>query len=297
MPANPQTTWVDLANLGWPKQQVYNALDPKRGNSMQGLGDMALNEGIALQYDWFCYNALKGDLRKDSPVFQLSPQGQTVVWEYDNSANDQPFEDQWTEKWTNQTSVSLDVKTSASITLKESFSIEGICDTELGLTFSTESNESTQTKTSYELAHVFTITVNPHEIVKLVRTQTIRHGTQVCYQDYGLDESQNLIGTKGKKWNGHWYWAWSLNDELNHPTGTIKLLGTSEEISYDFALQRQPAKGAATVEPVAVVHPSSRTVKKEHLTAQVGAKAMAAKKAVQTPIPGIAKESDMEDAE
>ncbi len=46
----PQTTWTDLANLGWYKNNVYNAVNKQRGGSMEGLGDMALNESFA--NDW-----------------------------------------------------------------------------------------------------------------------------------------------------------------------------------------------------------------------------------------------------
>ena len=48
--SGPKTTWEDLSNLGWFKQQVYDKLNSVRGGTMQGFGDMALNEGFATDY-------------------------------------------------------------------------------------------------------------------------------------------------------------------------------------------------------------------------------------------------------
>ena len=48
--SGPQTKWEDLSNLGWFKQQVYDKLNSVRGGTMQGFGDMALNEGFATDY-------------------------------------------------------------------------------------------------------------------------------------------------------------------------------------------------------------------------------------------------------
>jgi len=47
---SPKTTWEDLSNLGWPKQEVYNTLNAQRGNTMEGLGDLAVNDGICETY-------------------------------------------------------------------------------------------------------------------------------------------------------------------------------------------------------------------------------------------------------
>ena len=40
----PLTTFQDLANLGWTKQDLYNALNAIRGGTMQGSGDVHLND-------------------------------------------------------------------------------------------------------------------------------------------------------------------------------------------------------------------------------------------------------------
>ncbi len=40
----PKTSWDDLANLCWTKQQVYDTLNPLRGYTMHGLDDLHLND-------------------------------------------------------------------------------------------------------------------------------------------------------------------------------------------------------------------------------------------------------------
>ena len=48
----PKTTWEDLSNLGWYKQQVYEKADAARGGTMEGIGDISLNDGIAADYQY-----------------------------------------------------------------------------------------------------------------------------------------------------------------------------------------------------------------------------------------------------
>ena len=50
--SGPRTKWEDLSNLGWFKQQVYDRLNSVRGGTMQGLGDIALNEGFATDFGY-----------------------------------------------------------------------------------------------------------------------------------------------------------------------------------------------------------------------------------------------------
>ena len=49
---NVKTSWNDLSNLGWSKSRVFNhdAVNPVRDGTMEGLGDMALNEAWADDY-------------------------------------------------------------------------------------------------------------------------------------------------------------------------------------------------------------------------------------------------------
>jgi hypothetical protein len=54
MPGQKETTWKDLANLGWPIQQVVNEANKHRGGTMDGKGDIALNERFAADYQYVC---------------------------------------------------------------------------------------------------------------------------------------------------------------------------------------------------------------------------------------------------
>jgi hypothetical protein len=40
----PLTTFEDLANLGWTKQQIYDVLNKVRDGTMHGTGDLHLND-------------------------------------------------------------------------------------------------------------------------------------------------------------------------------------------------------------------------------------------------------------
>ena len=47
-----KTTWEDLSRLGWPIQQVYEKANAWRGGTMNGKGDLSLNDGIAAEYQY-----------------------------------------------------------------------------------------------------------------------------------------------------------------------------------------------------------------------------------------------------
>ena len=47
-----KTTWEDLSRIGWPIQQVYNRANAARGGSMNGKGDLSLNDGVAAEYQY-----------------------------------------------------------------------------------------------------------------------------------------------------------------------------------------------------------------------------------------------------
>ena len=48
--SQPKTTWEDLARLGWPIYDVYKKANASRGGTMNGIGDIFLNSGIAAEY-------------------------------------------------------------------------------------------------------------------------------------------------------------------------------------------------------------------------------------------------------
>ena len=48
--SSPKTSWEDLARLGWPIYDVYKKANASRGGTMNGIGDIFLNSGIAAEY-------------------------------------------------------------------------------------------------------------------------------------------------------------------------------------------------------------------------------------------------------
>jgi hypothetical protein len=47
-----KTSWEDLARLGWPINEVFKRANDARGGSMKDKNDLALNEGIAAEYQY-----------------------------------------------------------------------------------------------------------------------------------------------------------------------------------------------------------------------------------------------------
>ncbi|KAI0707920.1 Zb protein [Earliella scabrosa] len=276
---NVKTSWTDLDNLGWSKSRVFNAVNPVRDGTMEGLGDMALNEAWADDYGWYCYNVLKGDLVAKAPVISEIPESDSIAFQYDNTGNDKPFTDTWTESWTNTESASLAVKDSAAIQLKQSISIEGICNSEFGFTVSTESTETHTDGREYQLSHTFPIEVGPGEIFKLVREKHVTLGSQLFTQDYGLDRTNNLIGTKGKKWKDHYYWGFYLNTELNNPSGTMSWIGETKNVVFNFHVERTRPDGTVVHEPISTEAPGKLKVSAEAVVVKGKA-----------PVPGVSKE-------
>ncbi|KJA19389.1 hypothetical protein HYPSUDRAFT_204606 [Hypholoma sublateritium FD-334 SS-4] len=75
------TTWQDLAALGWSIPRVYDKLNAKRGNTMDEMGQLSLNDGPALGSNgWYCYNDFKGDPHPQTPTY-TSTTTEEVVWD------------------------------------------------------------------------------------------------------------------------------------------------------------------------------------------------------------------------
>ncbi|EJC99840.1 TEER-decreasing protein [Fomitiporia mediterranea MF3/22] len=246
MPAGPKTTWEDLSNIGWPIQQVYDKANESRGHTMHGLNDLFLNNGIASQYQWWCYNVAKG-----SPSVKghntNSVNKDDTVWSYSNSQNSQPFKTTWSEKWTESTSATLSVTNSASISLSQSIEIPEVGGSEFSISVSTEDNKSQTKENSHELSNTWDITVGPHEKVSVKRTITTTTGTAEYGQQYGVEGS---LGTKGDKYQDHYYWDRDVNSLLGAPTGTMTLQGVYTTTSYNYQLIREGQDGKKQTSPL-----------------------------------------------
>lgn len=193
--SGPKTTWEDLSNLGWFKQQVYNKLNAQRGGTMQGLGDMALNEGFATDYgyvtlhlrlkrqadallhtsSWYCYNVLHGDPRIGGQSAD-NINSSTIVWSYDNTQNSKPFgPTQWTESWTNSETADLSISVHgmlrimfapmqtkltnpAGISLSQSITIPFVGGSTFSIDISTTSTKTETKSSSRQLSNTWDIT-------------------------------------------------------------------------------------------------------------------------------------------
>ncbi|KIY46158.1 TEER-decreasing protein [Fistulina hepatica ATCC 64428] len=248
MAPGPKTTWEELSRLGWYKQQVYDRLNSLRGYTMHGFGDMALNESFANTYQWYSYNTTKGDPRSNGDIINSIQSNQTV-WSYDNTGNLQPFESQWTEKWVETSTATLSVTTHAGIELKQSITIPGVGGSEFSISISTESTSSETKTNEHTLENTWKITVNPGEKVSIERTKTSTTGQTVYLVDYGVT-NDSLIGTKGDKYNDHYYWGYGINYYLNSPSGTMRLSGHSTKDSYEFKIVRVKPDGKKVFEPL-----------------------------------------------
>jgi len=216
---------------------------------MQGFGDMALNEGFATDYGWYCYNVLHGDPRIGGQSAD-NIDSSTIVWSYDNTQNSEPFgPTQWTETWTNSETADLSISVHAGISLSQSITIPFVGGSSFSIDISTTSTKTETKSSSRELSNTWDITVGPHEKVSIERTKTVRSGRATYLQDYGIS-STSYIGTKGKKYNDHYYWAYNVNYYLSNPEGTMRLNGYSVDEGYAFKIIRVGPNGERHSEPL-----------------------------------------------
>ncbi|KAJ7652424.1 cytolysin [Mycena polygramma] len=236
-----KTTWTDLSRLGWPINDIFRKLNAVRNGTMSGTGDMSINSGVAARWEWWSFNTTIGQ-----PFIQgrrpTSTSREETAWSYDNTHNTKPFEDLWTESWTNTTSATVTAATSASITLSNHITIFNVASSGLDITISTESSSSETKETSYNLSHSWTLDVDPGEKLSLIRVITSVSEVADYGQTYGVT-SDSMIGTEGKIWNGHYYWGLNINRYLDTPRGTLNIQGSSRITTYNFKLVRESSKG------------------------------------------------------
>ncbi|KAJ7021310.1 cytolysin [Mycena alexandri] len=217
----PQTSWEDLANLGWFRQQVYNACNARRGGTMEGMQDIALNETFAHDWSWFSYNVLIGE-----PRIKL-----------------QAFEANWTETWTNSTSASLSITNHSSISLSQSITIMNVATSEFAMTIATDSTREETRTTTDELSTSWGITVQGGETVHVERVRTAINGRAIYEQEFGLN-LQALVANALK--------GMRLNDVLvtPPPRGRRMLRGLHTQESFVFRIVRISPDGRRRVEPL-----------------------------------------------
>ncbi|KAI0767329.1 cytolysin [Fomes fomentarius] len=251
--AATKTSWEDLARLGWPINDVYNKANAKRGGTMHGLGDIFLNSGIAADYQWWSYNTTIGSPYVISRIPKQISREETA-WSYDNRQNSKPFEDSWTESWSNSRSATLSITAGVSISLHSSITIFDVASSGYDISISVEASSSETKEQRYDLTHSWTLEVGAHEKLSLIRVITTSSEVAEYGQSFGLT-SDSKVGTKGDKWQDHWYWYYNLNSLLGTPRGRLTLQGNSTAVTYSFKLVREGPNGTRMEPlPVSVQH-------------------------------------------
>ncbi|KAL1760370.1 hypothetical protein FB107DRAFT_270083 [Schizophyllum commune] len=248
--SQPKTTWEDLARLGWPIYDVYKRANASRGGTMNGIGDIFLNSGIAAEYQWWSYNTTIGK----PYVLGKTPKNistEEVAWSYDNTHNNQEHNEEWTESWTNTNSATLTVTDSATIALSSSITIANVASSGFDISVSLESSSSETEERSYSLTRSWPMNVGPGEKLTLYRNITTVGEVVEYGQDFGIADG-SLLGTKGDKYGDHYYWGRYVNTLCNNPRGRLELLGSSRNVTYAFRQVRETADGRKIVTPLAV---------------------------------------------
>ncbi|KAK2462618.1 hypothetical protein APHAL10511_005351 [Amanita phalloides] len=235
-----KSNWEDLAKLGKSKREVFLTLNSKRGSTMSGESHLHLNDWMADQYGWYCYNYIKGQAVKTGsrPINAR----QTVVRHvWDNTQNSQPQKEKWTETTTRTYTATLTTTVSATIQLESSITVPGVGGGSVSLTVGTESKKEDKYEEKHEVKREFEIRVGPYEKLELKRTQTDLGAIDTYRVPYG---AKGKIGTQGEKYDDHYYWGYSFSDTFGDPTSYIELSGTSKETDYTFTLVRTGGKRA-----------------------------------------------------
>ncbi|EJF58371.1 cytolysin [Dichomitus squalens LYAD-421 SS1] len=239
-----KTSWEDLARLGWPINEVYKKANAWRGGTMHGIGDLSLNSGVAAEYQWWSYNTTIGEPyllgRKPTSITR-----EETAWSYDNTHNNSPFEQQWTESWTNSSSATLTVANATSINLSSHITIYNVASSGFDISVSTETSSSETKESSYSVSSTWNMDVGAGEKLTLIRVITTNSEVAEYAQDFGL-ENISRVGTKGDRYNGHYYWGLNLNSLLNNPRGRLNIQGSSRTVTYGFKLVREGPNGRTT---------------------------------------------------
>lgn len=238
---SPQTTWRDLAALGWPINDILQAANAQRGGTMSRIEQLSINGGDAATWEWWSYNALRGKpyLISNTPKSTVNEQ---TVWSYDNTQNSKSFTDKWTEEWTELNSADLSITTAINVELSASVTILDVASTGFNISISSSSTAAEHKEETHSLSHTWDLDVGPHEKLSIVRVkETIITATEYG-QDFGVTDD-SMLGTDGEKYNGHRYWGMNINSLLQSPTGTMHILGAGNTISYTFNIVREGPKG------------------------------------------------------
>ncbi|GJE91530.1 cytolysin-like protein [Phanerochaete sordida] len=245
-----KTSWEDLANLGWPINDVFKKANAKRDGTMKDKNDIHLNKSIAKDYHWWSYNTMIDRPYVISSI-PTSVSREEVAWTYDNTESSKPFSDSWSESWTNTRTVTVSVKESVSINLWANITLFNVASSGFDVSVDLAQSSAQTKEMSYALSHSLTMEVGPREKLSIMRVITTTGETTEYGQKFGLTKD-SMLGTEGKKYNGHYYWGYNINSLLGTPTGRMKLVGISRNVTYAYKIIRESADGVRTASPLDV---------------------------------------------
>ncbi|KAK0227629.1 hypothetical protein IW262DRAFT_1292598 [Armillaria fumosa] len=256
----PKTSWEDLAHLGWSRQQVYDTLNPLRNYTMHGLGDLHLNEGIALSAP--CYNVTFGApyrITNVGPDQQVS-QAPIRVALFDNSTGSEPLIiSQWTDKWSATSTASLILTRGPSINLQWSVTVESVAGSLFNISMSNNTSEIIEDESTDNLEETFEITVPAGETLEILRTELITTKRAIYAQRYGLEGS--IVAT-GDEYEGSEGWVYGVGPFLNRPGSDLQFVGLSQSSTFSHELVRNGdiQKGSNSVVKVAKAITTTKSV-------------------------------------
>ncbi|KAF8532089.1 hypothetical protein JB92DRAFT_1579162 [Gautieria morchelliformis] len=237
-----KTSYQDLARLGHTRREIFLICNARRGGTMTNESHMHLNNEFVDQYGWWSYNTILGDAVLMGSVPQ-NIEDTVVSVEYDNTFNNQSISEEWTEQVVVGTRSTLGFRNSSLIELSQTITIGNVASSGFSMQIGTETTSEQVVDRTTTTTRNFTIHVGPHESVRILRTRTEIGSIATYHVPYGLN-STAMIGTQGRRWNGHYHWGFRLNGILGNPRANMVLNGTSNNTSYLFRVVRVLPEGA-----------------------------------------------------
>ncbi|KDQ27254.1 flammutoxin-like protein [Pleurotus ostreatus PC15] len=250
-----KTTWEDLAHLGYSRLDVWSALNKQRGGTMRGPldGGVALNEGIALQWAWYCYNDFKGPAAPKEPVYR-TVSADEVLWEYNNTTKDH-VKGKWSGSWKSTEHISATITRNAGIRISGGFDVPNAFDR--GVDFRLSQDEQTKVHEDVvNFSHDWSVVVEPGQHLRLIRKKTTMSGTQEFQVPYGLANTpEDRIATNGRPWNEYLILPYSLNATCDTPSKVMLITCILRKEEYVHVLQDIAANDVVSETPLFVEEP------------------------------------------
>ncbi|KAF4567122.1 hypothetical protein EYR40_006116 [Pleurotus pulmonarius] len=198
-------------------------------------GGVTLNEGIALQWSWYCYNDYKGPASPTEPVYQAVSEDE-VLWEYNNTSK-RHVNGRWIGSWKNTEYLSATITHNAGISIGGEIDIPNAFNR--GVNFRVSQEEPTKIHEDVvSFSQDWSVVVEPSQHLRLVRKKTTMSGTQEFQVPYGLASTpEDRIATNGRPWDEYSILPYSLNATLNAPSKVMLVTCILRKKEYVHVIQ------------------------------------------------------------